>query len=79
MYAHWLARLQTAPKARTAGSRRRAALRRRPAIESLEGRQLLSTVFKVTTGDDTPAGTADEAGSSGMRSTRPTPSPPIRR
>ena len=32
-------------------SRRRAALRRRPAIESLEGRQLLSTFYVSNEGD----------------------------
>ncbi len=42
---------------------RRAHLRRKFRIELLETRELLSTVYNVTTPDDTPAGTADEVGS----------------
>jgi len=60
MYAHGFTRLQSAPKARAAGSRRRAALRRRPSIESLEGRQLLST-FNVSTDEDSGAGSLRQA------------------
>ena len=56
MSAQWFHRLHPAPKARAAGSRRRAALRRRPAIESLEGRQLL-TAFDVASAADSGAGT----------------------
>ncbi|HZW33024.1 MAG TPA: hypothetical protein VFF52_20075, partial [Isosphaeraceae bacterium] len=53
-------RIQNAPKARGAGARRRAALRRRPAIESLEGRQLLST-FNVNTDEDSGTGSLRQA------------------
>ena len=41
---------------------RRARLRRKFRVELLETRELLSTVFNVTTDDDTPAGAADEVG-----------------
>jgi titin len=40
-----------------------AARRKRPAIESLEGRQLLAQVFTVTNSADSPAGSPDIAGS----------------
>ena len=51
MPARWFHRAPKAPNAALTGSRRRSALRRRPAIESLEGRQLLST-FTVSSEAD---------------------------
>ncbi len=53
-------RAQSTPKAAPAGSRRRFALRQRPALESLEGRQLLST-FAVSSEADGGTGSLRQA------------------
>jgi hypothetical protein len=60
MPAQWFDRAQSTPQAAPAGSRRRLALRRRPALESLEGRQLLST-FTVSNEADGGTGSLRQA------------------
>ena len=59
MLPQWIASVRSA---RPTTPARRARLRRKFGIERLETRELLSTVFNVTSGGDTPAGTADQVG-----------------
>jgi Right handed beta helix region len=59
MLPHWITSIR---RTRQTTPPRRARLRQKFRIELLETRELLSTVFHVTTEDDTPAGTADEVG-----------------
>ena len=59
MLRHWIT---SVPCARPTTPARRARLRRKCRVDLLETRELLSTVFNVTSESDTPAGTADEVG-----------------